>query len=332
MSPRPLPRLSRSTVQELSLAAVIALVCIVFSLLSDRFADIDNLRNVVLQASPTVIAAVGMTFVIATRGIDLSVGSILNLALCTAVMFSGTRIEAELTTRTTWLVYPVALGAGMLLGMLNAQLIIRCKLSPLIATLGTLTLYRGLAQHLTSASLIAVSGPVLWFGRAQILSVGLPVIVAALTVLAGWLFLTRTVWGRQVLALGSSPRSAVETGIESARLLTLVYGLAGLCAAMAGLIVVGRVGVVNQDLGFGFEFTVITAVVLGGTSLFGGRASLLGSMMGAVLLTLVDNGLNLIGANPYLYDVVRGLVLVGAVSADAAARRARERRAAAVSV
>ena len=110
----------------------------------------------------------------------------------------------------------------------------------------------------------------------------------------------------------------------------LVYGLAGLCAAAAGLVVVGRVGVINQDLGFGFEFTVITAVVLGGTSLFGGRAAILGGVMGAVLLTVIDNGLNLIGADPYVYDVVRGLVLLAAVSMDAAARHLRERRAAAM--
>ena len=154
-------------------------VCIGFGLLSDRFADLDNLRNVLLQAAPTVIATVGMTFVIATRGIDLSIGSILNLALCTAVTLTGTRIEAELNTQTTALVYPVALATGLILGVINAQLIIRLRLSPLIATLGTLTLYRGLAQHLTSAALIAVSGPVLWFGRAQFFGIALPVIVAA---------------------------------------------------------------------------------------------------------------------------------------------------------
>ena len=325
-----MPRLSRSATQEVSLAVATVLVCVGFALLSDRFADLDNLRNVLLQSAPTVIATVGMTFVIATRGIDLSIGSILNLALCTAVTLTGTRIEAELSTQTTVLVYPVALATGLLLGVANAQLIIRLRLSPLIATLGTLTLYRGLAQHLTSAALIAVSGPVLWFGRAQFYGIALPVIVAGLAALAGWVVLARTVPGRQVLALGGSPRSAAETGLRSARLLTLVYGLAGLCAAAAGLVVVGRVGVINQDLGFGFEFTVITAVVLGGTSLFGGRAAILGGVIGAILLTVIDNGLNLTGADPYVYDVVRGLVLLAAISMDAAARHLRERRAAAM--
>lgn len=330
MSRNPLSRLSRSATQTLSLAVVIVLVCIGFSLLSERFADIDNLRNIVLQASPTAIAAIGMTFVIATRGIDLSIGSVVNLTLCIAVVVTGTHVEAELSTRTTWLVYPVALIAGALLGVLNAQLVLRLRLSPLIVTLGTLTLYRGLAQHLTSASLIAVSGPVLWFGREQVAGIGLPAIAAAAAVLAAWVVLARTVLGRQILALGGSPRSAAETGLRSGRLLTFVYGLAGLCGAAAGLIIVGRVGVIGQDLGFGFEFTVITAVVLGGTSLFGGQATIVGSAMGAILLTVIDNGLNLIGANPFVYDVVRGLVLLVAVSLDAAARHLRERRSAAI--
>jgi ribose transport system permease protein len=319
------PVLARAAAQDVSLLLAVVLVCIGFSLLSGRFADLDNLKNVLLQASATVIAAVGMTFVIATRGIDLSIGSIMNLSLCFAAFLAGTRIEAELTTVVGPLAYPLALLAGTALGALNALLIGRVGLSPLIATLGTLTLYRGLALHLTGAALTAVSGPILWFARAQVAGVALPVLAAALVVLGGAVALAWTVSGRQLLALGGSPRSAVETGIPIQRLLLLVYGLAGFCGAAAGLIVVGRVGVINSDLGFGFEFTVITAVVLGGTSLFGGRAAVAGSVMGALLLTIIDNGLNLIGANPYAYDVVRGLILVGAVSLDAAVRSWRDR-------
>ena len=210
--------------------------------------------------------------------------------------------------------------------MLNALLIGRVGLSPLIATLGTLTLYRGLALHLTGAALTAVSGPILWFARAQVCG-RRPAGAGRRRCRAGaapWRWPGRSP-GRQLLALGGSPRSAAGDRHPIQRLLLLVYGLAGCCGAAAGLIVVGRVGVINSDLGFGFEFTVITAVVLGGTSLFGGRAAILGSVMGALLLTIIDNGLNLIGANPYAYDVVRGLILVGAVSLDAAVRSWRDR-------
>jgi ribose transport system permease protein len=317
---------SRSGAHLWSLVGVLALVSLSYASLSDRFADFDNLRNVLLQAAPIVIGAVGMTFVIAARGIDLSIGAIALLAVALGLITSGTRSEAALATDTTWLVYPVALAGGTLLGALNAVAVTSLRVSALIATLGTLTLYRGLGLHLTNASLIAVRGPVLMVGRAQLLSLGLPVFVAAGVAALGWFVLAQTPTGRRLLALGGSPRSATETGLRTRRLLLLAYSVSGLCGAIAGLIVVGRVGVVNPDLGYGLEFTVITAVVLGGTSLFGGRASMLGSVLASLLLTTIDNGMTLIGANPYAYDVVRGLILLLAVSVGAASAHLRARR------
>jgi ribose transport system permease protein len=317
-------------VQHLSLVVVVIAMCFVFASLTDRFADYENLRNILLQSSATAIGAVGMTFVIVTGGIDLSIGSIANLALGLAIFLCGSKSEAALTTDTSYWVYLVALAAGLAFGTINAVLIVRLRISPLIATLGTLTLYRGLGLHLTNAALLAVQGPILEFARGQLAGIGLPVFAAAAFIALGWLLLNQTVFGRRVLALGGSPRSAVETGINGAVLQLAVYGFAGLCGAVAGLIVVGRVGVINPDLGYGFEFTVITAVVLGGTSLFGGRGSVLSSVVGAILLTIIDNGLNLIGANPFIYDVVRGLILMGAVSLDAVANRLRARRTAVV--
>ena len=319
-------KISRADAQLWSLALVLLLVSATFASLSNRFADLGNLRNVLLQAAPTTIGAVGMTFVIAARGIDLSIGAIANLALALGIAAAGTRSEVAIATDTTWLVYPVALLAGLLLGALNAVAIVWLRLSALIATLGTLTLYRGLGLHFTGASLIAVRGPILDFGRAQVFSIGLPVCSALLLAVIGWVVLTETVAGRQLLALGGSPRSAVETGLRTKRLLVLAYAVSGLCGAVAGLIMVGRVGMVNPDLGYGMEFTVITAVVLGGTSLFGGRASMVGTVLGSLLLATIDNGMTLIGANPFSYDVVRGLILLAAVSADAVSAYLRGRR------
>lgn len=318
--------LSRTDAQLWSLAAVLLLVSICFAGLSDRFADLDNLRNVLLQAAPTMIGATGMTLVVAARGIDLSIGAIANLSLAMAVVLAGTRSEATLATDTTWLVYPIALLAGSLFGALNAAAINILRLTPLLTTLGTLTVYRGLGLHLTSAALIAVSGPILSFGRAQVFGFGLPVLAALTIAAAGWLFLSESPFGRQLLALGGSPRSALETGLRSERLIVLAYVVSGFCGAAAGLITVGRVGVVNPDLGYGMEFTAITAVVMGGTSLFGGRASMFGTVLASLLLTVVDNGMTLIGANPYAYDVVRGFVLLVAVSADAVSAHMRRRR------
>ena len=318
--------LTRVGAQVWSLVAVLALVSVGFTSLSDRFADLDNLRNVLLQAAPTMIGAVGMTLVIAARGIDLSIGAIANLSLALALLGAGTRSEAALATDTTWLVYPIAIAAGLTLGTLNAVATNVLRLSALITTLGTLTLYRGLGLHITAAGLIAVRGPILAFGRAQLWGIGVPVFAAVLMAVLGWVFLSETPTGRRLLAVGGSPRSAVETGLRTERLLVVAYAASGLCGAIAGLILVGRVGVVNPDLGYGMEFTVITAVVLGGTSLFGGRASMLGTVLASLLLTTIDNGMTLIGADPYAYDVVRGVILLVAVSADAASAHMRSRR------
>lgn len=315
------PNYSWQTVQQLTLVGVLLALGIIFSRLSDRFADLSNFRNVLMQSAPTIIGAVGMTFVIVTRGIDLSIGSIANLALAAALVLAGTKSAEAITTDTSFWIYPIVLVCGAVLGALNAQIITRLNITPLIATLGTLTLYRGVGLHLTGAGLLNVHGAVLDFGRGEFAGVGLPIWVAALFVAIGWLLLAQTVFGRRLLALGGSPRSAAETGIRATGLLLVVYALSGLSGAIAGLIIVSRVGVLTSELGFGFEFTVVTAVMLGGTSLFGGRGSILGSAIGAVLLTTIQNGLTLIGADPFIYDVVRGLILMTAVSLDTVASR-----------
>jgi len=314
-------RRSKLAAQQLSLVLVVVIMAVVFSLLSERFADYDNLRNILLQSAATTIGAVGMTFVIVSRGIDLSIGSTANFALGLAIFLAGTKSEAALATDTTGWVYPIALVAGAVLGGVNAVLINRFRISPLIATLGTLTLYRGLGLHLTQAALTAVRGPILWFARGQLFGIGLPVFAAMLAIIVGWLLLAQTVFGRRLLALGGSPRSAAETGINAATLLLIVYAIAGMCGATAGLIVVGRVGVLNPDLGFGFEFTVITAVVLGGTSLFGGRGSVIGTLIGALIVGVIRNGLQLIGVKSVYQVLITGVLVIAAVAIDQVARR-----------
>lgn len=307
--------------QQWSLVAVLLLVGAVFAMLSPSFLTYSNIANIALQAAAGAVAAVGMTLVIAARGIDLSIGSIANCSAAFAILVAGTAGAAALNVITSVWVYPVAILAGLLLGLFNAAIINVFRVTPLIATLGTLTLYRGLGLHMTEAASIAIRGSILDFSRASFLGLGLPVWFALAAALLGWLTLTQTIFGRQVLALGRSPRSAAETGIPTASLTYAVYGISGVCGAIAGLITVGRVGIIDTSLGLDFEFTVITAVVLGGTSLFGGRGSIAGAMTGALLLTTIDNGLNLIGANPFYYQVVRGLILLAAIAVDAMARR-----------
>lgn len=298
-------------VQILVLAAVLAAISVLFAQRSAGFADWGNVRNILLDASPTIICAVAMTFIVITRGIDLSIGSVSNMALAAAVVATGT--AAGLSAAVA---YPVALAVGALAGLVNGAIVVWVRINPLIATLGTMTLFRGIGLHLTGATLHPIEGPLTLLGRTQLLGVGLPIWLALVAVACGAVVLGQTVAGRHLLALGDSPRSARETGIAGNRLLLAIYTVAGLAGALAGLIVVGRVGVLTSELGFGFEFTVITAVVLGGTSLFGGRGTIIGSALGAILLTTIQNGLNLMGSDPYYYDVVRGAVLMAAVSAD----------------
>jgi len=316
-----LARLRQENAQQLSLIAVVILICLAFSALSDRFLTYDNLLNISLQASATIIAAIGMTMVIATRGIDLSIGSVANCSVAIAVTLAALGSGSSLTLEASWLAYPTALVLGLLLGAFNALVIIVFRVHPLIVTLGTLALYRGIGLHVTDAASIAVSGDVLTLARGALLGAGYPVWLALAIAFAGWFTLSHTVFGRRLLALGGSPRSAVESGLKRARILAAAYIISSLCGAIAGLVIVGRVGIIDTTLGFNFEFTVITAVVLGGTSLFGGRASIVGSVIGAILLSAIDNGLNLIGANPFIYEVVRGLVLMSAISLDAYASR-----------
>lgn len=304
-----------------ALLGVLVLVMAGFTMLSDRFLDYDNLVNLLLQASVTGIAAVGLAFVIMTAGIDLSVGSTMNLSLVLAVVVAGTAGTMEFTTETSWLVYPVAVLAGTALGAGNALAIIHLRLNPLIVTLATLSIYRGVALHLTGGREVLVFGAIREFGRGTVgLGIGYPVVAMILLAVLAIYILRKTNIGRFVLAVGGSQRSARENGIPSNQTLIFAYSFAGLAAAVAGLVLVGRVGAVNPDLGWQFEFTVITAVVLGGTSLLGGKGSIQGAIVAAVLLATISNGLNLIGADPYIYDVIRGTILLLAVLLDAAAQ------------
>ena len=261
-----------------------------------------------------VIGSVGMTFVITSGGIDLSLGSIMNLAVVIGLTFYGVRVAAE--GDTGWGIYPIVIGVAVLLGALNGFLISRLKVHPLLITLATLNIYRGLATHITEAGDRHAGGSIEWLARGELAGIGLPVFLAIAMVVVGEFILRRTVFGRQVIAMGGSKRSAVENNINVSRIQILVYSLSGLSAGFAALVIAGRIGTMQTSLGLNFEFTVITAVIVGGTSLLGGRGTVVGSAVGGILLAVIDNGLNLANASIYIYDIVRGLVLVLAVVAD----------------
>jgi ribose/xylose/arabinose/galactoside ABC-type transport system permease subunit len=310
-----------------SIVLVVFLVAVVigFYLARPAFLSLSNLNNILIQAAAAAIAAVGMTFVILLADIDLSVGSIMNLSAVVAVTLTSTGSQFD-TTTTAWVV-PAAVVVGILCGLANAFLITRLRLNSLIVTLGTTSVFLGAALTITQAGTRVLSGALTDLVALRAGPVNLAVVVVLLIAVAAGLFLRLRPNGRLIYAVGGDLRSARESGLSQVKARYIAFGFLGACSAVAGLITVGQVSTIEANLGADFAFTVITAVVIGGTSLFGGRGGVLGSVLGAVLLATIGSGLNAINASPYAYDVVRGAILVLAVLADPITSRVTARRA-----
>lgn len=307
-------------VQRYSVVVILLVVVLAFASISKPFFSTGNLSNILLQASATAIAAVGMTFVLIIAEIDISIGSLMSLAMTVAWMAAVARGAGpgQQAAVGAW-VYPVGLLMGLALGLFNGLLINTLRINSFIATLATMFVFRGVAWKMVGSSDKAFAdSPVLYLGRTEIFGVGLPVYLLVAISIAAYVVLNRLPVGRYLYAMGGSLRSAVETGLPVDRLRLFAYGVSGLCAAAAGLITIGQIGTLQAGLGTGFEFTVIAAVVLGGTSLLGGRGSIVGSILGAILLVVIDNGLNLLNASIYIYDVIKGAILITAVLIDVA--------------
>jgi ribose transport system permease protein len=305
--------------QQYSIVMILVLVCAIFASASGPFLTVTNFTNILLQSAATAIAAIGMTFVIILAEIDISIGSLLALAMTLGWMVSVTPGTPGMEAPVNAWIYPMGLAMGTLLGVINGLIINYLRINSLIATLATMFAYRGIAWKMVGSSdKPFADSAVLVLGRSEFLGIGVPVYLTILIAVVAAIILHRMPVGRYIYAIGGSPRSAVETGLPVNRVRLVAYGFAGFCCALAGLITIGRVGVLQANLGVGFEFTVIVAVVLGGTSLLGGRGSIIGSILGAVLLVVIENGLNLLNASVYIYDVVKGLILIFGVMADVA--------------
>ena len=278
---------------------------VVFSVIQPNMATAANMLNIGIQSSVLVIAATGMTFVILTAGIDLSVGAMLFLGA--AVMTTG------LVNSPPAVSYLLVVLLFALVGAFNGVVIAKVGIPAFIVTLATLQIFRGAGGHITKQRSILIAPTLRWAGTGDLLGVPVPIVIALLVMLAGHLVLMRTVFGRYVQAVGSSDSAAQNAGLPRTAILVGVYALAGLLAGVAAIVQIGRLGATEPSVGIGFELTVITAVVLGGTSLFGGTGTIIGSALGAVTLGLLENGLVLTGASPYSFDVVRGIVLLAAL-------------------
>lgn len=301
-------------------ALLFLLVLALFGLTAPGFLAPASLLNILIQASPTAIVAIGMTFVLLTAGVDLSVG---------ATMYLVAAVGGKLLLAGTPLPFVLAamLGVGLLCGALNAAVITRLGLMAFIATLGTQYLERGFGLWLTETR--AMNLPETFTGLASLRPAGipLPLLAFGLLLLAAHLTLTRTAFGRQLYAVGQDADGARKAGLPVRRLLAAAYVIAGGCAALGGVLSLAQVGSVAPTFGNNKEFEAIAAAVLGGTSLFGGRGTVFpGTVLGAVLIQTVQNGLVVANADPYLYPLVTSAIIFAAVLIDSLRTRSLARQ------
>ena len=276
------------------------------SFTSEHFFTLYNFLNVLRQASPVIIVAVGMTFVIATAGIDLSVGSMVALisVICASVINSGMQIE---------LAIPIILFIGGVTGAINGLFVI-IGLPAFVVTLAPLTYIRGIAFVYSNGYASPIKSESFnWIGRGWIGGIPVPIIVAGLVAIAGWFILNRTRLGIYVLAIGGREEAAHSMGINVNLVKFLVYTATGALAAVSSIIISARLSNGSPNAGIMFELDVIAATVLGGTSLFGGSATIAGTIAGALFINVVRNSLNLMGVYPFWVQVVTGLILLIAV-------------------
>jgi ribose/xylose/arabinose/galactoside ABC-type transport system permease subunit len=287
---------------------------LIFSALSDHFFTVSNLTNVTLQTSLLAIAAAGMTFVILSAGIDLSVGSLVAVCGVTCAMLLKLPVSVGVA-----MVLGIGggLAVGLLSGMLSGVFVARFAITPFIATLAMMTIWRG-------AAYLLVGGRPVWglpeafdfLGSGRLLGVPFPTVVMVVVFAVAWFVLDHTPFGRSVYAVGGNAEAARLAGIQIGRVTVFVYMISGGLSALSGIILASRMSSGQPNAGLMFELEVIAAVVVGGTSLFGGRGSIVGTFFGAMLIGVLRNGLNLVGVGSYVQQVVLGFVILIAVMLD----------------
>lgn len=287
------------------IVALFALI-IIASLLSDRFLTVPNLMNVLRQVSIVGILALGMTFVILTAGIDLSVGSILGLSV---VIFAGFVDQTSVPFAIT-----LGLGAGVLVGTINGLGIAYAGIPPFIMTLGTLSFARGLAFIYTGGTPVPILDEGFFFiGNGSFLGVPIPSIIMIISLFVCAAVLSLTPFGRSVYALGSNEDAARLSGVPVNRHKVAVYAISGFFSGLAGLVYSSQLSIGTPIAGQGYELDAIAAVVVGGTSLFGGKGSVFGTFIGTVIIGVLANTLNLNGVDPFVQQLFKGALIVTAV-------------------
>lgn len=296
------------------LGALIALILLVIgiSCVSPEFRTFNNFLSLLRQSSINGLIAFGMTCVILTDAIDLSVGSILALttALCAGMIGAGMPVGFAMV---------LALVIGILLGCVSGVLVTKGRLQPFIATLITMTVYRGLTMIYTNGKPISNLGDSFTLkvvGKGNFYEIPIPVILLVFVFIGFYILLQKTTFGRAIYATGSNAKCARLAGINIHKTKIIAYGISGFMSALAGLILLSRLGSAQPTLGTGYELDAIAAVALGGTSMSGGRGKIYGTFIGVLIIAVLNNGLNILGVSSYYQDVIKGLVILIAVLSD----------------
>ena len=294
--------------QVLSIAFFFVMCLVFFSVFTDTFLTIGNFLNVLRQAAPILIVAVAMTFVIITAGIDLSVGS--QVALINAVA------AIALAAGFAWPVVVIGmLVFGGLVGLMQGWFVAYQGIPAFIVTLAGLSILRGIALYLTKGYSIPINNVPGFFeiGRGTLFGAPVPAIIAVAIAILGYIVLTATKYGRQVTAVGSNTEAARRVGMPAKWTIASVYVIAGVASAVAGILLAARLGSGSSNAAVGFELQVIAAVVLGGTSLMGGRGTILGTILGTLTIAVIGNGLILMHISPFFTQIVTGAIILVAI-------------------
>ena len=310
---------SASFLQTYGIVLALVVVCLALTVLNEFFLTPRNLVNVLRQTSINGILAIGLTFVILARGIDLSVGSVVALAGVVAASLASTSSTGAIAGGP----YPVALaliagvGVGALAGAVSGAVVARFSVPAFVATLGMLSAARGLTLlYADGRPIPSLTDEFRWIGTGDVLGVPMPVVIFAAVFLGAWYVLTQTRFGRHVYAAGGNPHAAVVSGVNVTRIRFLVFVISGALAGLAGMILAARTGSALPQAGVAYELDAIAAVVIGGTSLAGGVGRVTGTLIGALLIGVVNNGLDLMGVESYYQLVIKGALIVAAVMLD----------------
>lgn len=297
------------------LTTVIALIILmaVITIINSNFLTANNLLNLLLQVTSNALIAFGMTFVILTGGIDLSVGSILALSSALTAGLLGSGIPVTLAIL-------ISLILGCILGMVNGLLISYGKLAPFIVTLATMTIFRGATLVYTNGNPITkgLSDTFLFqfLGQGYIVGIPFPVIIMFIVFIVLYVLLHKTAFGKSVYAIGGNEKAAYISGVKLNKVKIIIYSISGIMASISGLIITSRLSSAQPTAGASYEMDAIAAVVLGGTSLSGGKGRILGTLIGALIIGVLNNGLNIIGVSAFWQQVVKGVVILIAVLID----------------